>query len=124
MKNIAYTLIVIALSLGLGKLVNTWLGGLPASLYGMIFYCILLQMNLVNASKVSKTNIWLVKNMGVCFVPAGIGIINHLELIKNHGVALISIIFFSSFVLLTIVGWLSERFLLTSTPPIPSTKTS
>ena len=124
MKNIAYTLIVIALSLGLGKLVNTWLGGLPASLYGMIFYCILLQMNLINASKVSKTNIWLVRNMGVCFVPAGIGIINHLELIKNHGIALISIIFFSSFVLLTIVGWLSERFLLTSTPPIPSTKTS
>jgi holin-like protein len=123
MKNIAYTLIAITLSLGLGKLVNTWLGGLPASLYGMIFYCILLQMNLVNASKVSRTNIWLVKNMGVCFVPAGIGIINHLELIKSHGVALISIIFFSSFVLLTIIGWLSERFLLTNIPPTPSTKT-
>ena len=124
MKNIVYTLIAIAFSLGLGKLISTWLGGLPASLYGMIFYCILLQINLIDANKVSKTNIWLVRNMGVCFVPAGIGIINHLELIKSHGVALISIIFFSSFILLTIVGWLSERFLLINTPSTSSTKTS
>lgn len=123
MKNIVYTLFAIALSLGLGKFVNASLGGLPASLYGMIFYCIMLQINLIDANKVNKTNIWLVKHMGVCFVPAGIGIINHFELIKNHGIALISIIFFSSFVLLTIIGWLSERFLIIKSPSTPSTKT-
>ena len=112
MKNLVYTLFAITLSLVLGKVVNAWLAILPASLYGMIFYCLLLQLGLINAQRVTKTNLWLVKNMGVCFVPAGMGIINHFELIKNHGIALISIIFISSFILLTLVGWLSERFLL------------
>jgi holin-like protein len=121
MKNIAYTLFAIALSLALGKLVNALLAGLPASLYGMIFYCVLLQMNIIDAKRVSKTNLWLVKHMGVCFVPAGIGIINHFELIKEHGVALISIIFVSSFILLTLIGWLSERFL--QNPHLATTST-
>lgn len=121
MKNIAYTLFAIALSLALGKLVNALLAGLPASLYGMIFYCVLLQMNIIDAKRVSKTNLWLVKHMGVCFVPAGIGIINHFELIKEHGVALISIIFVSSFILLTLIGWLSERFLQNPHPATTST---
>jgi len=124
LKNIAYTLFAITLSLGLGKLVNTWLGGLPASLYGMIFYCIMLQINLFDTYKVSKTNTWLIRHMGVCFVPAGMGIINHFELIKNHGIALVSIIFFSSMILLTIIGWLGERMLITNTPSTFSNKTS
>ena len=82
MKNLVYTLFAITLSLVLGKVVNAWLAILPASLYGMIFYCLLLQLGLINAQRVTKTNLWLVKNMGVCFVPAGMGIINHFELIK------------------------------------------
>jgi holin-like protein len=54
--------------------------------------------------------------MGVCFVPAGIGIINHFQLIQQHGVALIVIIFSSTFILLTVIGYLSEKFL---TVPLP-----
>jgi holin-like protein len=120
LKDIAYTLFAIALSLGLGKLAHALLAALPASLYGMIFYCLLLQLNLLDAKKIQQTNLWLVKHMGVCFVPAGVGIINHFDLIKQHGIALVSIIFVSSFVLLTFVGWFSERYLTTSNNPTTS----
>ena len=112
MKNIFYTLFAIGLSLALGKLVNFSIGGLPASLYGMVIYCLLLQLNWINPTHVKKANHWLIKHMGVCFVPAGVGIINHFDLIKQHGIALIGIIFISTFVLLTLVGLLSERYLL------------
>ncbi|GAA0821158.1 CidA/LrgA family protein [Colwellia sp. D2M02] len=111
-KNFCYTLFAIAFSLALGKLTHALISGLPASLYGMIFYCVFLQLNWFDANKVSQVNLWLVKHMGVCFVPAGIGIINHFDLIKQHGVALIGIIFISTFILLTLIGWLSERFLV------------
>lgn len=111
-KNFCYTLLAIAFSLALGKLTHALVAGLPASLYGMIFYCVFLQLNWFDVNKVSQANLWLVKHMGVCFVPAGIGIINHFELIKQHGIALISITFFSTFILLTLVGWLSERLLV------------
>ena len=114
MTNVFYTVFAISTSLLLGKLLHLLLAALPASLYGMIIYAIFLQLNWFNATRVAKTNQWLVRNMGVCFVPAGIGIINHFELIKQHGIALIVIIFLSTFILLTLIGYLSEKLLITS----------
>jgi len=114
MRNVFYTLFAISLSLLLGKLANTLLSGLPASLYGMIIYAVLLQLNWVSVDRVCLTNQWLIRHMGVCFVPSAIGIINHFELIQQHGVALIGIIFSSTFILLTVIGYLSERFLITA----------
>lgn len=117
MKNVLYTLFAISICLLLGKLTNHLLAGLPASLYGMVIYAVLLQVNWFSAKRVAMTNQWLIKNMGVCFVPAGLGIINHFQLIQEHGVALIAIIFSSTFILLTVIGYLSERFLV---PPVTS----
>ena len=48
--------------------------------------------------------------MGVCFVPAGVGIINHLELVKEFGVVIVAITFASTFILLTIVGLYYQRY--------------
>ncbi|WP_057830706.1 CidA/LrgA family protein [Colwellia sp. TT2012] len=116
MKNALYTLFAISISLLLGKLVNYLLSGLPASLYGMVIYAFFLQLNWFSAKKVSVTNQWLIRNMGVCFVPAGVGVINHFQLIQQHGIALITIIFSSTFLLLTVIGCLSERFLIMPEP--------
>ena len=49
--------------------------------------------------------------MGVCFVPAGVGIINHFELIKHHGLAIVFIIFITTFILLSFVGIVFEYVL-------------
>lgn len=114
MANLLYTLFAISISLLLGKLANHVLAGLPASLYGMVFYALFLQLNWFSPQRVSATNQWLVRHMGVCFVPAGVGIINHFQLMQQHGVALIIIIFISTFILLTVIGYLSERFLISS----------
>lgn len=111
MKNALYTVVIIALCLGLGKLINHYVTLLPASLYGMLVYCLLLQSRLVNYDKVTTANLWFIKHIGVCFVPAGVGIINHLELIQRHGFAIIAIIFISTFVLLTLVGVFAEKLL-------------
>lgn len=111
MKNLFYTIFAISISLLLGKLINHLISGLPASLYGMILYAIFLQLNWVKPDKVSLTNQWLIRNMGVCFVPAAIGIINHFQLMKQHGIALMGIILGSTLILLTVIGHLSERFL-------------
>ena len=112
MNNVLYTIFAISISLLLGKLANYLLSGLPASLYGMVIYAVFLQLNWFSAKKVSKANQWFVRHMGVCFVPAGIGIINHFQLIQQHGIALIFIIFITTFTLLTVIGLLSERFLI------------
>ncbi|MEI6894889.1 MAG: CidA/LrgA family protein [Colwellia sp.] len=116
MKNVLYTFFAISISLLLGKLTNSLLPGLPASLYGMIIYAILLQLNLMSADKVSQANQWLIRHMGVCFIPAAIGIINHFQLMQQHGIAFIGIIFSSTLILLTVIGCLSERLFAKSPP--------
>jgi holin-like protein len=109
--NAVYTGLAIAFCLGVGKLLSDYLPGLPASLYGMLLYCLLLQLTILNPKKISQTNQWIIKHMGICFVPAAVGVINHYELIKHHGISLVLLIFITTFVLLTCVGLMAERYL-------------
>lgn len=120
MKNIFYTALAIGMCLAAGKLLNNAAGGLPASLYGMIIYCLLLQLGWLSPIRVHQANQWAIKHMGVCFIPAAVGVINHFELIKNHGIALIGIIFFTTFLLLTFVGILAEKYLTAKSNSAPS----
>lgn len=48
--------------------------------------------------------------MGVCFVPPGVGIINHFDLIQQHGIAIVAITFATTFILLTLIGLHYQRY--------------
>ena len=105
-----YSIFAIGISLAIGKVLAATLGGLPASLHGMMIFTLLLHFQVFDANKIKPAIIWIIQHMGVCFVPAGVGIINHFELIKQHGLALVAIIFITSFLLLTFVGLCCEHF--------------
>ena len=113
MKNIFYSLSVIGFCLFIGKLITHYFSGLPGSLYGLFLFTILLHFQLVNPLKIKATINWFIQNMSVCFLPAGVGIINHYELIKAHGFALIMIIFITTFLVITTVGLYYERNCIT-----------
>lgn len=103
--NSVYAVVAVGGSLGLGKLLYAWMPLLPASLYGMIFFTASLQLAVFDANKIAGAIEWALRHMGLCFVPAGVGIINHFELIKQHGLAIVAIIFITTFMLLSLVGW-------------------
>ena len=105
MFNFFYSSMAILASLLVGKLLTHYAGGLPASLYGMIVFSLLLHLKIFNAVKIEQAISWIIANMGVCFVPAGVGIINHFELIKHHGITIVVIIFVTTFILLTSVAY-------------------
>lgn len=102
--NAGYSMLIIGLCVFFGKIIAHYLGGLPSSLYGMIIFTFALQQRYADATKIKTFIDWVMKNMGVCFVPAGVGIINHFGLIKQHGIAMIAIIFLTTFVLMSFVG--------------------
>ncbi len=118
MKNIIYTIIAISICLTAGKLLNSAIAGLPASLYGMLIYCFFLQLGWLTPDKVHKANQWIISHMGVCFIPAAVGVINHFELIKNYGYAIVVIIVFTTFVLITFIGLLAEKYLSTKSESV------
>lgn len=111
MKNIIYSIVSIGICVLLGKLIAHIIGTLPSSLYGLICFTTLLHYKVICAEKIKVSIEWSIRNMGVCFVPAGVGIINHFELIKNHGLAIVFIIFITTFILLSFVGVFFEYML-------------
>lgn len=117
-KNIGYSILAVGFCLIIGKVIFGYIGGLPASLYGMVTFTLLLHLRVFDANKIKASIEWAIQNMGVCFVPAGVGIINHFELIKQHGLSIVIIIFLTTFLLLTLVGLWYERVLTKSTTKI------
>lgn len=118
MNNILYSIVAIASCVIFGKVTAYYLGGLPSSLYGLICFTTLLHLKVLSADKVKRSIEWTIKNMSVCFVPAGVGIIDHFELIKNHGFSIVAIIFVSTFVLITTIGLLFESVIKKQNNPL------
>ena len=108
-SHLIYSLLSVTICLLAGKAIELFLPILPASLYGMMIFTALLHYRFLNAKRIQPCIEWALANMAVCFVPAGVGIINHYELIKNHGLVLVGIIFFTTFLLLTFVGLTYQR---------------
>jgi holin-like protein len=109
-SNVLYSIFAIFSCLALGKLCSYFAPILPGSLYGLIIFTLTLHFRLFNADRIKSTVMWCLKHMGVCFVPAGVGIINHFELIKQFGIAIVAITFVTTFLLLTVVGLHYQRY--------------
>lgn len=109
--NVIYTISVIICCLLIGKVIENYITILPASLYGMLLFSLLLASKIVSANKVKNTANWVINNMGVCFVPAGIGVMQYTALIKSHGLLLVIIIVSTTFILLTMVGYFYQQYL-------------
>jgi holin-like protein len=108
--NALYSIFAIFSCLALGKLCWYFAPILPSSLYGLIIFTLALHFRLFNANYIKSSVVWCLKHMGVCFVPAGVGIINHFELIKQFGIAIVAITFLTTFLLLTVVGLHYQRY--------------
>ena len=96
--------------LALGKLCAFYAPFLPGSLYGVILFTLTLHVRFFDADRIKDSVVWGVKHMGVCFVPAGVGIMNHFELINQFGITIVMITFVTTFILLTLVGLHYQRY--------------
>ena len=108
--NALYSIFAIFSCLALGKLCWYFAPILPSSLYGLIIFTLTLHFRLFNADYIKSTVVWCLKHMAVCFVPAGVGIMNHFELIQQFGIAIVAITFLTTFLLLTVVGLHYQRY--------------
>jgi integral membrane protein len=48
---------------------------------------------------------FLTKNMGIFFVPAGVGLITQLDLIRNYWIAIVLSMVLSTVLVLAVVAW-------------------
>ena len=63
MWNILYSILAILSCLLLGYGVYYLIGGIPASLYGMLILTIFLSFNIIKAERINETIQWIISNM-------------------------------------------------------------
>ncbi|GAA5131921.1 CidA/LrgA family protein [Thalassotalea piscium] len=110
LKDVLYAIVMLLICLAGGYGINFLIGGLPPSLYGMAVLTTALQLQWISPVKFKLFATWAIRNMAVCFIPAGVGIIEHGDLIKTHGFAIVVITFITTFLLLTFVGVFYQRY--------------
>lgn len=77
---------------------------IPSSIVGMILLTIALQTKLVSLKRVERVSEILVSNMGLFFVPAGIGLIDWLGLLGQQCVPIVVALILSSIIIIGVTG--------------------
>ena len=102
-------LLIIFAFLAIGELV-VWLTDvpIPSSIIGMLLLTVALQLRLVKLCQVEGVADFLVKNLGFFFVPAGIGVMVHFDLIAKQWMPIIVASVVSIVVVLGVTGWVHQ----------------
>ena len=88
----------------IGILLGVWAAGevvsqfikniinIPGSILGIIILFLLLQFKIISEEKIKDVADFLLGNMGIFFIPAGVSLIQSLGLIKENAILLLSCI--------------------------------
>lgn len=103
--------------LALGELI-VWLTGvrIPSSIIGMLLLTVALKLRAVRLMWVDRVSDFLVRNLGFFFVPAGVGLMRCLGLIKAEWLPIVVTAVVSTFVILAVTGRVHQivRYLTSS----------
>ena len=102
--------------LALGELV-VWLTGikLPSSIIGMLILTLLLEVKAIKLRQVEGMANFLVKNLGLFFVPAAVSLMLYFDIIKAQWLPIVVASAVSTVLVIVVTGWihqLSRKFLL------------
>lgn len=100
------TALVVLLALQLAGTVLSKLAGVPVPgpVIGLVALFVFLSVRGNLPPNLQQTSQTLVDNLTLFFVPAGVGIVNHLEVLENHGGAIIVTLVASSALTITVTG--------------------
>ena len=88
---------------------------IPGSVLGMIFFFLALQFELIKLEQVEEAGEWLTDNMAILFVPAGVGLMTHFNILGDIWWQLLIIIFVSTILMLGF-GGIIVQFMMRRTP--------
>lgn len=80
----------------------------PAGVYGLFLLLSLLGCGALHLDDVEETGNFLLDHMTVMFIPAGVGIIQYTEQLKNAGMIYLFIIIISTLVVFAVTGKITQ----------------
>lgn len=80
---------------------STFKLSLPGNIIGMILLLVLLMTNVVKINQIETVSNFLLDHLAFFFLPAGVGILTAINIIKGDGVQLIVIVIVSTIVVMS-----------------------
>lgn len=77
----------------------------PSSIIGMLLLATALKLRLVRLMWIDKVADFLVKNLGFFFVPAGVGLMRCLGLLRDQWMPIVGATIVSTFIIIAVTGW-------------------
>ncbi|CAH0533164.1 hypothetical protein VST7929_01026 [Vibrio stylophorae] len=100
----------IMVCLYIGKGIQHFTGiAVPGSVIGMLILFLLLALQWVPPCWAKASSELLIKHMAVLFVPVAVGVMNYYDLLTQNAWAIILSTLGSSFVILLVVGFLTQK---------------
>lgn len=82
---------------------------IPASIYGIILLFLALELKLLKVKQIREVSTTLTISMPVMFVPPAVRLISSWENIRENWLEYIIITFASTFVVMAVAGWTTQR---------------
>ncbi|AKP66433.1 CidA/LrgA family protein [Companilactobacillus ginsenosidimutans] len=86
----------------------------PAPVWGLLILYFLLSTKIVKLHQVEKMSTFLISIIGFLFVPSGVQLYTHLNIIQEDGLMLILAIIISTIVLLVVISYTAKFFIFIS----------
>lgn len=82
---------------------------IPPSIVGIVILFTLLELKVLKTEDVEMTGDYLIKIMPILFVPAGVGLIKYLDVLKIVAVPMVFVITLSTAIVMTAVGVVTQK---------------
>ena len=77
---------------------------IPGSVIGMVLLFLTLHMKWLRVEQVDEIGTWLTSNMGIFFVPAGVGLMANFGVLADTWWQLLILMFVTTFLMMGLVG--------------------
>lgn len=93
-----------------GEFISYFIDGFtPGSVIGMVLLFLALAFKVVKPNKVKKLSTLLTENMGLFFLPAGVGLMNSLGIISQYWVVIVTASVVSTILVIASVALIQQK---------------
>ena len=94
----------------IGELVSYFTGGfIPGSVLGMVFLFLSLLLKIIKPEKVKSAANFMTSNMGVFYVPAGVGLMTSVGVLRESWAVITVVCVLTTLLVMMTVGFMQQR---------------
>lgn len=110
LKQLAWILVILACGEYISSLLSNFIA-IPGSIVGIIILFSLLQLGIIKIGYVEDISNFLLDNMAIFFVPAGVSLIQSLDIISSNIIVLSITILISTVLVMYITGIVVDKMI-------------